>query len=169
MKINWLYLNPVLATGLSPWSPGLMILIIWNVKLVSVPSGAWTICVSRSCPLLKCLFSFPNPFFFFLVFLGPHPWNMEVPWLGVSLELQLPCYIPQPQQCRIQATSSTYTSAHSNTRFLTYWAEPGIEPASSWILVGFITTEPQWEFLQVHFLYRITGLHSVIVSVSLSI
>ena len=65
MKINWLYLNPVLATGLSPWSPGLMILIIWNVKLVSVPSGAWTICVSRSCPLLKCLFSFPNPFFFF--------------------------------------------------------------------------------------------------------
>ena len=33
---------------------------------------------------------------------------------------------------------------------------PGIEPVFSWILVGFLTTEPQWELLQdafktVHF------------------
>ena len=32
-----------------------------------------------------------------------------------------------------------------NTRSLTHWAGPGIKPTSSWILVGFITTEPQWE------------------------
>ena len=25
-------------------------------------------------------------------FLGPHPWHMEVPWLGVELELQLLAY-----------------------------------------------------------------------------
>ena len=33
-------------------------------------------------------------FFFFLsfVFLGPHPWHMEVPRLGVYLELQLLAY-----------------------------------------------------------------------------
>ena len=30
--------------------------------------------------------------FFLLVFLGPHPWHMEVPRLGVELELQLPAY-----------------------------------------------------------------------------
>ena len=29
-------------------------------------------------------------FFFFFVFLGPHPRHMEVPRLGVELELQLP-------------------------------------------------------------------------------
>ena len=32
-------------------------------------------------------------FFFFLFwFLGPHPWHMEVPRLGVELELQLLAY-----------------------------------------------------------------------------
>ena len=45
---------------------------------------------------------------------------------------------PQPQPCRIQATSATDTSAHSNARSLTHWVRPGIKPASSWILVGFI-------------------------------
>ena len=37
------------------------------------------------------------------------------------------------QQCQIQAMSVTYTTAHSNA------ARPGIEPASSWMLVGFVT------------------------------
>ena len=32
-------------------------------------------------------------FFFFLVFLGLHPQHMEVPRLGIELELQLPAYI----------------------------------------------------------------------------
>ena len=34
-------------------------------------------------------------FFFFsflFFFLGPHLWHMEVPWLGVELELELPAY-----------------------------------------------------------------------------
>ena len=74
-------------------------------------------------------------------FLGPHLWPMEVPRLGVKLELQL----PQPQQCGIQMESVTYTTAHSNAESLTHWTRPGIEPASSWILVVFVTSEPQWE------------------------
>ena len=48
---------------------------------------------------------------------------------------------PQPQQCQIQAISVTYTTAHGNTRSLTHLAKPGVKPASSWILVRFITTE----------------------------
>ena len=28
-----------------------------------------------------------------------------------------------------------------------HWVGPGIKPASSWILIGFITAEPQWEYL----------------------
>ena len=66
-------------------------------------------------------------FFFFLFFFSMHLLRMEV--LGMELELQL---LP-------------YTIAHSNSRFLTNWARPGIEPASSWILVRFITNELWWE------------------------
>ena len=46
---------------------------------------------------------------------------------------------------RIQAESATYTIAHNNAGSLTHWVRPGMEPASSWILVGFVTTERQWE------------------------
>ena len=53
--------------------------------------------------------------------------------------------MPQPQQCGIWASSATYTSAHSSARSLTYSAGPGTKPESSWILVGFVTTEPWWE------------------------
>ena len=41
---------------------------------------------------------------------------------------------------------------HSNTRSLTHWVRPGIEPTSSWILVGFSTcwattgTPQMWNF-----------------------
>ena len=45
--------------------------------------------------------------------------------------------IPQPQQRQIWAESVNYTTAHGNIRSLTHWARPGIEPASSWVLVRF--------------------------------
>ena len=51
----------------------------------------------------------------------------------------------QPQQCGIQAMSATYTAAHGNAGSLTHWARPGIEPASSLILVRFVSAEPWWE------------------------
>ena len=53
--------------------------------------------------------------------------------------------MPEPQQCRIQAASTTYTIAHSNTRSLIHWVRPGIEPATSWFLVRFVSAEPRWE------------------------
>ena len=55
---------------------------------------------------------------------------------------------PQPQQLRIQALSSTYTTAHGSTRSLTHWARPGIEPTTSWFLVRFVSAAPQWELPQ---------------------
>ena len=82
----------------------------------------------------------------FFFFLGPRPWHMEGPKPGVELELQ-PCQpAPQPQQHGIQADSATYTTAHGNARSLIHWARPGIEPTSSWILVRFVTGEPQREY-----------------------
>ena len=51
----------------------------------------------------------------------------------------------------IQAASANYTTVHGNTGSLTHWARKGIKPASSWILVGFVSTEPWWELLNSSF------------------
>ena len=45
--------------------------------------------------------------------------------------------MPEPQQHQIPAESATYTTAHSNTGFLTHWGRPGIKPASSWMRIHF--------------------------------
>ena len=52
---------------------------------------------------------------------------------------------PEPQQLGIRAVSAAYTTAHGNARSLTHWTRPGIEPTTSWYLVGFISTLPRWE------------------------
>ena len=39
---------------------------------------------------------------------------------------------------------------------LTHWERPGIEPASLWTLVRFITIEPQWELLHILFHYSLS-------------
>ena len=59
---------------------------------------------------------------------------------------------PQPQQRHIWATSVTYTIAHSNAGFQTYWVRPGIKPVSSWMLVRFVSTKPWQELPQVNFI-----------------
>ena len=69
---------------------------------------------------------------------------MEVLRLGVKLELQLSAY-GTATATQIRAVLETYTTAHRNAKSLTHWGRPGIKPAFSWILVGFFTSEPQWE------------------------
>ena len=45
---------------------------------------------------------------------------------------------------QIGATAaSLYHSSQQQAGSLTHWVRPGIEPASSWILVGFVSTVPQ--------------------------
>ena len=74
---------------------------------------------------------------------------MEVPRLGSNWSCN--CQpTPQPQSHGIWAASATYTTAHSNTRCLTHWARPGMEPETSWLLVGFVSTAPQWEHCLYH-------------------
>ena len=62
--------------------------------------------------------------------------------------------MPQPQQWGIWAMSGTYTTAHSNAGSLTLWVGPRIEPMSSWILVKFVTSKPQWELQQWLLLFQ---------------
>ena len=62
-------------------------------------------------------------------FLGPYLWHME----RVKAELQV----------------LAYTTAQSNSRSPTHWVRPGIEAASSGILVGFVSTMT-WRELSWH-------------------
>ena len=79
-----------------------------------------------------------------ICFLGPHPQHMEVPRLGVEWELQVPAYatateIPDPS-CVCDLHHSSW-----QCQTLIHWARPGFEPATSWFLVGFTSTVPEWE------------------------
>ena len=80
-------------------------------------------------------------FLFLFWFLGPQPWHMEVPRLGVKLELQLPAYTTATAMQEL----SRICDLHHSSREHRILDPLRIEPASSWILVGFISTEPQWE------------------------
>ena len=64
----------------------------------------------------------------------------------------------QPQQCQIQATSVTYITAHGNARSFIHWARPGIEPTTSWFLVGLVSAAPQWECQGLNFQCRVGAL-----------
>ena len=58
------------------------------------------------------IYLFFNIFLFFM-FLGPHPWHMEVPSLGAkSVAAASLCH------SQIRATSVTYATAHGNARSL---------------------------------------------------
>ena len=69
--------------------------------------------------------------------------HMEVPRLGVELELPLPAYTTatataMPDSRGVYGLTATLDP-------LTPCVGPGIKPTSSWILVRFFTAEPQWE------------------------
>ena len=51
--------------------------------------------------------------------------------------------------CKAGSKPSPWPTAHGNARSLTHWEGPGIEPESSWILVGFVSAEPQGELHMV--------------------
>ena len=77
-------------------------------------------------------------FFFCFCFLGPHLQHMEVPRLGVELELQ-PLAYTTATATRDPSHICTLCHSLGNARSLTHWVRPGIKPASSWILAGFIS------------------------------
>ena len=83
-------------------------------------------CVSLNARSLKnreqCL-SAPRRWFLSITFffLGPYPWLMEVPRLGVELE---------PQQHKIWAMSATYAATPGNAgSSLAHWARPEMNPS----------------------------------------
>ena len=90
-----------------------------------------------------------------LCFMGPHPrhmQHMEVPRLGVKLELQLPTYTTDTVSEPCLQPIPQHTTAHSNARSLTHWVRSGIEPTTSWFLVRFVSAVPRSELL--YFIFK---------------
>ena len=58
-------------------------------------------------------------FFFFLFLLWPHLWHMEVPGLGVELELQLQVYTTDIATPNLSLICDFYAPVCGNARILT--------------------------------------------------
>ena len=84
---------------------------------------------------------FRNFFFFWsFVFSGRYMRHMEVPRLGVELELQLPAYPPATATPDPSHVCNLHHSSQ-RARFSTHWARTGIKPVSPRTLVRFVN---QW-------------------------
>ena len=93
-------------------------------------------------------------FFFFFVFLGPHPRHMEIPRLGVTLELQLPAYTTATSTPDLRHVCDLHHSSRQRW-ILNPLSKARIEPASSWIPVTFVSAKSRWELLDFIFLNKI--------------
>ena len=77
-----------IKTSLTPLQKSLSATILKTAFLDSCENGLKLLAKEYS----QYKICYLNLFFFFLVFLGPYPQHMEVPMLGVELELQLAAY-----------------------------------------------------------------------------
>ena len=125
--MNFLLAREILLSLLQFW----MIILLGKIKISQV--AGFSLSAFCCCCCLFVCFSF----------LGPHGiWRFT----GKGSNWNHSCWPTwQPQQCRIWAVSSTYTTAHSNAVSLTHWVRSRIEPTTSWLLVRFVSTAPQWE------------------------
>ena len=124
----------------------------------SEPSVHTPACTFWTCPLIQGW-----PFLFIHYF-----WATPAACGGSQVRGLICQRMPEPQQRQIQAVSMTYTTARGNARSLTHWARPGIEPATSWFPVGFISTEPRrelrgWPLLHhFHFMIDFYCTHAIL-------
>ena len=119
----------------------------------SVPSACIPLCLGYCFYLSGVSFSFCFLLFFwggdefYLFFFGFSEWHMEVPRLGTELELQLPACTT----ATAMSDPSLICDLHHSSwqcQILNPLKGPEMEPASSWILVEFLTTELQQELLR---------------------
>ena len=68
---------------------------------------------------------------YLFIYLGPHWRHMDVPRLGIKLELQLPAYATGNSKARSEPHLWPKRQLRSNPRSLTHWTRPGMEPTSS--------------------------------------
>ena len=77
------------------------------------------------------------PALFFFGFFRPHSRHVEIPRLEIKREQVYTTATATPDpRCICKLHHSSWQC---------HWACPGIEPTTSWLLVGFVSTAPQWE------------------------
>ena len=113
----------------NPWN-FLIDEIIFCYNIGSLVLSSWKLCRWNGYQCLCVWF-----FFLFFCFLGPHPRHMEIPRLGGKSELQLLAY----------ATAIAKWDPYG----LRILREAGIEPETSWLLVGFVSAVSQWGLLKL--------------------
>ena len=124
----------------------------------------WLILYCVYLPHLLLLFPLFSLFRATPVAYGSSRWGGGIRAAAASL-----CH--KSQQCWIQATFSTYATACGNARHSTHWTKPGIQPTSSWMLVGFIPLSYNGNSLP-HLLYpvpcdgRVACFHVVLAIVN---
>ena len=83
---------------------------------------------------------------------------MEVARLGVELELQLLVYTTATAMPDLNCVCDLHHSSWQ-CRILNPLSGAGVEPISSWILVGFVTAEPKkYFFMEECHLTNVEGL-----------
>ena len=98
------------------------------------------------------------PLFFFF-FLGLHPQHMEVPRLGVESELQLQAYSTATAILDQSCVCNLY---HNSWQcWILNRLSQGIRPTFSWILLGFISAEPQRELQICPFFDWVVGFFDI--------
>ena len=97
------------------------------------------------------------PFFFFFLFRAtPRAYGSSLAWGWIGATVANLCHSHSnsgSEPC-LRPTSQLMAMPDH----LTHWARPGIEPASSWIPVGLVTTEPRQELLHPPFLLTLCCL-----------
>ena len=90
-------------------------------------------------------------FLFFLLFRATHPIGR---FPGEGLNRSYSCLpTPEPEQLGIWAASVTYTTAQGNTGSIAHWPRPGIEPASSGILVRFVVLSHDGSYQSYYYFF----------------
>ena len=114
---------------------------------------------SLGCPIMDKVDYQPIVLFFFnffclFVFLGPpcSMWRFPGFWGLIRAKATGLCH--SHSNTRIQAVSATCATAQGNAGSLTHWVRPLIEPATSWFLVGFVSSTPRQELHQPIVLFK---------------
>ena len=114
-------------------------IIGWNTKGVKYTGSSFRV---RFITIV-CMALWETLFLFLFCFLEPHLVAYGSPHARGWIRAADASLLHSHMQCQIRATSVVYVIAHGNSESITHWARPGVEPAYSWILVSFLTSESQ--------------------------
>ena len=126
--------NPHFYSMVPRWVPDLGLA---NQNIPYLLPHAWNILAEwlgkryyKDLGLIKLIYRFTIMFVFISELQVQH---MEVPRLGVKLELQLPAHTTATATLDLNCICH-YATACENAGSLTHWARQGTEPSSSWVL-----------------------------------